>query len=375
MQEVSEACGVEMLPAVADWCSTGASVLDLAISNQIPGGVPVGRIVQVYGGASTAKSVLGTTILGYALRSGKQAFLADIEHTLDPKFASMYGLDCSQPDFFYGYSYRKNGANIDQPATLEEFFDEYLAGILNMPTRRPKIVVVDSITALPAEFEVTTAMNKQGFGAYRAKQIGLGLRKYLSLLAKKNVTLFCVDQTRDAVGSPFSGEVTTGGRGLEFYSSVRLYLKHDKKVTNSFNQEIGIWVKYQVAKNKVAPPYRKGHFKILFDYGLDDITSSLSYLASTQGASKEQLYNLTTKVYIPICEKCGALLDVTDEKCTMKGCDGNVISEADNSVCNHRIMDWVPRIEDEGREEQLKRVVSLVWARQHETENRKARTW
>jgi len=376
IQETAAACEFDDFPEVKDWCSTGATVLDLAISNQLPGGIPVGRIFHVYGGASTAKSVLASTVLGYALRSGKQAFLADIEYTFDPQFAKMYGLDCTHADFFYGYSYNKDMKTLEQPGSIEEFFDTYLSGILKIRTRKPKIVVVDTITALPAAFELKTEMSKQGFGAYRAKQIGLGLRKYIKDMVDKDVTLFCIDQTRDNVNSPYASEVTTGGRGLEFYSSVRLYLKHDKKVTNSNDKEIGIWVKYQVEKNKIGPPFRKGHFKILFDYGLDDITSSLSFLADTQKeTSKDDLYKLTTKVFIPVCKKCGALLDITDEKCTTKDCDGEIIVDPKENACNKRIMDWVPVIEDQAREEQLKRVVAKVWERQYETEDRKPRVW
>lgn len=376
IKAAADACDFEDFPAVTDWCSTGATVLDLAISNKLPGGLPVGRVFQVFGGASTAKSVLATTVLGYALRSGKQAFLADTEYTFDPQFAKMYGLDCTNENFFYGYSYNKDNSTFDQPGSIEEFFDVYLAGILKIRSRSPKVVVVDTITALPAAFELKTEMAKQGFGAYRAKQIGLGLRKYLKDMVDKDVTLFCIDQTRDNVNSPYVSEVTTGGRGLEYYSSVRLYLKHDKKVINSKENEIGIWVKYRVEKNKIGPPFRAGHFKILFDYGLDDITSSLSFLASTQKeTSKDDLYKLTVKVFIPVCSKCGALLDITDEKCIMGGCDGEIIIDPKDNACNKRIMDWVPVIEDQAREDQLKRVVVKVWERQYETEDRKPRVW
>jgi len=365
MQETAKACRVLGLPEVKDWCSTGCTVLDLAISNTFPGGIPIGRIVQVYGGASTAKSVLATTILGYALRSGKHAFYADVEHTLDPAFAAYYGLDCTHENFYYGYGWSDPKKVQEQPGTLEEFFDTYLGGILKLRTRKPKVIVVDSITALPAAFEISTEMTKQGFGAYRAKQISLGLRKYISLLAEKDVTLFVIDQTRDNVGAVYASEVTTGGRGMEFYSSVRLHLTHGCKVVNSKEKEIGVWVNFKIDKNKVAPPFRKGKFKILFDYGMDDIVSNLSYLALvSSGASPS--YRLTATVTLDVCKACGSLLVPGTEKCS---CGGEV------EQVDKQIQHWLALIEEQKREKELQAIVAEVWKNEYRAPNRKAREW
>lgn len=368
IQETTEACEVLGLPTVGDWCSTGLTMLDLAISNRYPGGVPIGRIVQIYGGSSTAKTVLGTTLLGYALRSGKHAFFADVEHTLDPEFAKYYGLDCAHENFYYGYSWEDPKKAMDQPASLEEFFDNYLGGILKLRTRKPKVVVVDSLTALPAAFEISNEMTKQGFGAYRAKQMSLGLRKYISLLAQKNVTLFAIDQTRDNVGAAFSSEVTTGGRGMEFYSSVRLHLTHGRKVVNSKNNDIGTWVNFRCDKNKVAPPFRGGKFKILFDYGADNVVSNLSFLAQLQHTI-DASYLLTTKVQILICPKCGQMYVPTKEdvQCTC----GEKLTEPTEKQVQH----WRNFIEQENKEKELEVLVSKVWQTEYQTEDRKPRVW
>ena len=353
------------LSAVTDWCSTGCTALDLAISNKIPGGIPVGRIVQLFGGASTAKTVLATTILGYALRSGKLAFLADTEHTFDPVFAGYYGLDAKNPEFFYGYSWRKKEEVLQQPTTIEEFFDGYLAGILKLRYQRPKIVVVDSLTVLPAAIEVEKTMDKQGFGAYRAKQIGLGLRKYHDEMVAKQVTLVIIDQTRDSLDSFVKEEIVPGGRSLEFMSSVRLYLKHDKKIENSAGNPIGIWVKFEVKKNKAGPPFRKGSFKILFDLGLDNITSNLSWLAGiSENCKSGDEFKLSTQVTFPICKNCGNLgLKV---HCCDKDSYENV---------SKRIMDWVPYIEKNSLEKELQDYVAVQWKIQYATEERKPRVW
>jgi len=346
----------------------------LALSNRYPGGFPVGRIIQAYGGASTAKTVVGTTAMGYALRAGYHAFLADVEHTLDTKFASIYGLDCHHANFHYGFVKEfksKEGTKEivhavgGQPFTIEELFDHWLGDVLSMNIRKLRFGVVDTLTVLPAAIEIEKGMNEKGFGAYRAKQISLGLRKYLHELARRGMTLFIIDQTRDNVGNAFGGETTTGGRGMEFYSSVRLYLKHDKKVTNSAGKEIGIWVKYKVEKNKVAPPFRSGKFKILFDYGMDDITSSLSFLGENSEGIDES-YKLTCPVALPICDKCGAI-QIAEGPCT---CGNGTVK-----LTTKRIMDWVSYVEEHNQEEGLRRFVVKIWQEVYRTEPRKQRVF
>lgn len=371
IQETAEAAvKVTGLSPVANWCSTGGTVLDLALSDNYPGGIPIGRIVQVYGGASTGKSVLATTVLGYALRSGMDAFYADIEHTLDPVFALKYGLDCTHENFHYGYGWKDSSKGTDQPDTLEDFFDEWVGGILKLRTRRPKVLVVDSLTALAAKIETEKGMDKQGFGAYRAKQISLGLRKYLQLLNKKNCTLFVVDQTRDDVGSLYAGEVTTGGRGMEFYSSCRLHLKNGKRVVNSAGKEIGVWVNFNVSKNKTAPPHRTGKFKIMYDYGMDNIVSNLSLLAEIQ-TSADSSYNLTTDVTIGQCSACGCLLPEGIQECYVEGCGG----KRNEKDTKKQVQHWLKLIENENREAELEKVVVAVWNTVHATPERKPRQW
>jgi len=360
IQKTSESCQVEELSAVKEWCSTGCTVLDLAIANQYPGGIPIGRIIQVYGGASTAKSVFGMGVLGYALRSGKRACLADTEYTFDPNFAQIYGLESNNKDFYLGFSWDKDRpkGKLEQPATLEEFFDSWLSGILKMRTTQSTVAVVDTITALPAKIETDKDMDKQGFGAYRAKQISLGLRKYLNILASKNTTLVCIDQTRDDLNAFVKSESPTGGRGLEFYSSVRLYLKHDKIITNSANKEIGIWVKFRVAKNKVAVPFRSGKFRLIFTHGIDDITTNLSFLAELQHGT-ESSYKLTTEVRLPSCppEEWG------------------LVPEDPQKIVSKRILDWVHFIEENCWEKYLRTTVALEWAKAYQTEIRKPKVW
>jgi len=332
------------LPEVRDFFSTGSTILDIALANQYPGGIPVGRIVHVFGAGSTAKSVLATMVCGYAQRAGKKAYYADIEHTLDPHFASLYGLDCSKVE-------------VGHPSTLEEFFDEYLSNIIynKTPTgqikkkdplnKEPKIVVVDSVTALPTEVELKEDMKEGTFGTSRAKQMSKGFRKYLFALAESNTTLFCIDQTRDNVGAgPFSAnkEVTSGGRALEFYSSIQIYLKHLSVIKNEMGSPIGIWVKFKATKNKVAPPFKEGRFRILFSYGLDDISTNIQFLNILQNGDQKAKNKTTT-------------IKIFEEERTR--------------------VDWIQYIEENNKEEDLRKVIWKIWQELHKTEKRKSRMW
>lgn len=338
IEETSKSCVVKNLPAIVEWCSTGCTILDLAIANKLPGGVPVGRIVHAFGGGSTCKTVLATTILGYAQRSNKIAHFADVEHTLDAAFAEIYGLDCSDEKTF----------RLAYPSTLEELFDNYISNIIFKDKKKgkldtqSKVIAVDSLTALPSGVEQDGKMSDSTYGATRAKQMSLGLRKYIFPLAESNTTLFCIDQTRDNIGKFGKPEVTSGGRALEYYSSVQIYLRHDSKIVNSSGKVIGIWVKFRIDKNKVGPPFREGRFRILFDYGLDDLSTNLYFLSEQQNGEKD-------------AKKKSTKIKLFDEEHTLKS--------------------WIKYIEEGNLEEELRQEVWKEWQRIYKTEDRKVRKW
>lgn len=334
VEEVSQNCRMKNLPAVRSWCSTGCTVLDLAIANRLPGGIPIGRIIHCYGGGSTCKTVLATTILGFAQRNKMLAYFDDVEQTLDPAFAELYGLDCSDEKI----------VTLLQSTTLEELFDTNIKKIVfdKKLIDIQKVYAVDSITALPSVVEVKTDMKDGTYGTSRAKQIGVGLRKYNHPLANNNMTLFCVDQTRDNISGFGEKEVVSGGRGFEFYSSVKIYLKHDGRLVNASGKAIGIWVKFIIKKNKVGIPFREGRFKILFSYGLDDIASNLYFLSEFQNGPQDAKKKTTMIKYL-------------DRE--------NKMSTA------------IKYVENNDLEEELQKEVWEIWKKIHETEVRKARKW
>jgi recombination protein RecA len=330
--EAVKKCNVEELPAIKQWCSTGCTVLDLAIANQLPGGIPVGRVIQVYGGYSTCKTVLATTILGYALRQGMLADFVDIERTFDANFAKMYGLDATNKDFRL--------IDTEAPETCEAFFDKYLPSLYKK--KKARIIAIDSWTALPTEVERKDDLMEKTMGLTKPRIVSTAFRKCLRDIADNNISLFVIDQTRDNISGMGRAEVVSGGRALEFYSSVRIYLHSDGRIENTAKKVIGFWLKFEVTKNKVAPPMRSGRIRILFDFGLDDIASSLYFISEAQNGEKEA----KTK---------GAEIEIWGEKKIMSN--------------------WIKKIESENLEDKLKEEVAKLWKQVYKTEVRKQRVW
>ncbi len=323
------------LAEVTEWCQTGCTVLDLAIANLFPGGIPIGRIITFFGGNSTCKSVLAALILGYAIRSGRIAHYADVEHTLDERFAKLFG-------------YEPNKSILSYPNTLEEMFDDWIAGAIYKDQKKgtydtkPKVMVADTVAALPAQVELEKKMSDSQARAPRAKQLSLGFRKYIKALSESNTTLVFMDQTRTDMNSPWGGETVSGGKSPLFYPSVRVHLKSDGKVVNKADKVIGIWTKFIVKKNKVGPPFREGRFKVLFDHALDDIGSNIYFLSEAQNGPKEAKKK-TTKI------------EIFGEE--------------------HAFGYWVQKVEDENLEEDLRQAVWEKWQEVYQTEKRKKRTY
>lgn len=250
-----------------DAISTGSLTLDLATGI---GGLPKGRIIEIYGPESSGKTTLALHCVAECQKLGGEAAFIDAEHALDPGYAKNLGVDVdsllvSQPD------------NGEQALEITEQLVR--SGAVD-------IIVVDSVAALVPRSEIEGDMGDSHVGLH-ARLMSQALRKLTGAINKSNCIIIFINQLREKVGVIYGNpEVTTGGRALKFYSSMRIDVRKIEQLKAPGNEFIGSRTRAKIVKNKVAPPFKQAEFDIMYGTGIDKV-GEIADLAVTLGIASK----------------------------------------------------------------------------------------
>jgi recombination protein RecA len=254
-----------------DFISTGATMLDIAVSNRMDGGIAVGRITELTGLEGSGKSLVGAQLIANTQKRGGVAVLIDTETAVNPEFFRAVGIDMNKLVYVH-------------LSTVEDIFDAITNIIEKVRSGKDKdklvTIIVDSVAAASTKKEMEADFGKDGYATDKAIIISKAMRKITGLLGRERIALVFTNQLRQKMNAPaFSDPWTTsGGKAIAFHASTRIRLSLLGKIQDSNKNVIGVDVKASIIKIRLGPPHRTAEFKIYFDRGIDDYGSWLDVM-------------------------------------------------------------------------------------------------